>query len=156
MFKSGKAFAFLVTWNNQVEDKFLAMQKTIFKAIVLTAMCFFTLAACDTASQMRLGEDETVSTEFNELIDLLRREPGLDIRGNGDQVSIYVRGNRKFSGEQDEVLFVVNGSPAGQGYAAVGSSINVQDVASINVLPPSRAALYGARGAFGVVEIKTK
>lgn len=97
------------------------------------------------------------SPEFTELMDLLRREGGLNISGYGSDAIITIRGNRSLSSPvADQPLFVVDGAPLGRGYSSVEGSVDVQTVKRITVIPPARAGRYGSRGAFGVIEIETK
>jgi len=80
----------------------------------------------------------------------MARVPGLIAeQGGGGQLVIRMQGNR------EEPLFVVNGIPLGE--AANVAAINRFDIASIEVLrDPASTAMYGVRGANGVVVIRTK
>ena len=91
---------------------------------------------------------------YTTLLDMLRKEPQLTISGSGNNPTIRIRGDKSIH-SNNEPLFVVNGTPLGQGYNSV-SSLDVNSVESIRVLPASRAGIYGARGATGVIEIKMK
>lgn len=82
----------------------------------------------------------------------------------GDQGAIRIRGANSISGSS-QPLFVVDGVPlnATEQTNALGtrynplSDINPNDIASVNVLKDaSAAAIYGSRGANGVVVITTK
>lgn len=69
----------------------------------------------------------------------------------GDGVTVQIRGIGTINNSQP--LFVVDGFPINGGLSA----INVDDIESIDVLKDaSAAAIYGARGANGVVIITTK
>ena len=69
----------------------------------------------------------------------------------GDAVSVRIRGTGTIN--DSEPLYVIDGFPVSGGLSA----FNVDDIASIDVLKDaSAAAIYGARGANGVVIITTK
>ena len=90
-----------------------------------------------------------------ELVDLLRRVPGLYVRGSGTNVDVVIRGNRSIQGD-NRPLYVYEGVPLGRDYQSVASTINVQEVESIRVLSGAQSAIYGVRGANGVILIKKK
>lgn len=70
----------------------------------------------------------------------------------GDGASIYIRGIGSFSAS-NAPLYIVDGAP----FAGDISAINPQDIASMTIMKDAAAnALYGARGANGVVIITTK
>ncbi len=84
------------------------------------------------------------------------RTPGVDVVSNGNRpgagVSVRIRGRRSFSAGNDP-LYVLDGIPL----AGDNSDINPMDIASIEVLRDASAtAIYGSRGANGVVLITTK
>ncbi|NND07921.1 MAG: TonB-dependent receptor plug domain-containing protein [Saprospiraceae bacterium] len=127
--------------------------------VMVLALLTITWLSCSTSAPAgNVDKDKDIeSPEFTELMDLLRREGGLDIRGYGSDASIFIRGNRSLSSsDADQPLFVVDGAPIGRGYAEVEGSVDVQTVKKITVVPPAQAGRYGARGAFGVIEITTK
>lgn len=70
----------------------------------------------------------------------------------GSDVSIRIRGNRSFSAGNDP-LFVVDGIPITGGL----NDINPTDIESMEVLKDASAtAIYGSRGANGVIIITTR
>ncbi|WP_423126927.1 TonB-dependent receptor [Gaoshiqia sp. Z1-71] len=82
----------------------------------------------------------------------------------GGRVVIRVRGGNSLS-SSNEPLYVVDGYPISAGSSAGGSgagqnplaTLNTSDIASIEILKDASAtAIYGARGANGVVLITTK
>jgi TonB-linked SusC/RagA family outer membrane protein len=82
----------------------------------------------------------------------------------GGRVIIRVRGGNSLS-SSNEPLYVVDGFPVSAGSSAGGSgtaqnplaTLNTADIASIEILKDASAtAIYGARGANGVVLITTK
>ena len=87
---------------------------------------------------------------------LAGRIPGLDIvptgAGPGANNQILLRGQRSFTASNDP-LIILDGSP----YYGSMNDINPYDIESINVLKDaSSTAIYGARGANGVIIITTK
>ncbi|QJW92215.1 TonB-dependent receptor [Spirosoma taeanense] len=84
------------------------------------------------------------------------RAAGVDVTQTGSRPgsvpTIRIRGRRSFSASNDP-LYVVDGIPLSAGY----EDFNPNDVASMEVLKDATAtAIYGARGANGVVLITTK
>jgi TonB-linked SusC/RagA family outer membrane protein len=84
------------------------------------------------------------------------RTPGIDVLNNsnkpGDEPRVRVRGTRSLSAGNDP-LYVVDGIP----FAGNLNDINPQDIASMDVLKDASAtAIYGSRGANGVVLVSTR
>lgn len=84
------------------------------------------------------------------------RVAGVDVAQSGSKPgtvpTIRIRGRRSFNAGNDP-LYVVDGIPLSGGY----EDMNPNDVASMEVLKDATAtAIYGARGANGVVLISTK
>ncbi|MEA5457642.1 TonB-dependent receptor [Arcicella sp. LKC2W] len=84
------------------------------------------------------------------------RVAGVDVSQSGSKPGtvpkILIRGRRSFNAGNDP-LYVVDGIPLSAGY----EDLNPNDVASMEILKDATAtAIYGARGANGVVLISTK
>jgi TonB-linked SusC/RagA family outer membrane protein len=84
------------------------------------------------------------------------RAPGVDVQSTGNRpgqgVSIRVRGRRSFNAGNDP-LYVLDGIPLAGGL----EDFNPQDIESIDILKDASAtAIYGSRGANGVVLVTTK
>ena len=113
------------------------------------------------SSENTSRESTTVSnadvdfSNFRNLSEVLRRQPGVRIDGMGDDIVIQIRGASSF-GADARPLFVVDGVSMGHSYGIVNSSINMADISSIRVLSGSDASAYGIRGANGVIEITLK
>lgn len=102
-------------------------------------------------SSVRPNEKRTY-TSLAEMIE--GRVAGVQVIQRSDgSISVSIRGKHTFSGGED-ALIVVDGVPLSS--SASLSSINPQDVESIDFLKDSSAAIYGSRGANGVLLIKTK
>lgn len=97
------------------------------------------------AEEDRTGRQRT-------LAEMLQRVPGLQVQVlSGGNVSVRVRGTNSFQGGK-EPLWVMDGvvipGPSG---------VNPYDVESITVLKDAGStAIYGSRGANGVILVKTK
>jgi TonB-dependent SusC/RagA subfamily outer membrane receptor len=88
------------------------------------------------------------------LADMIRSLPGVTVTGSDDNPRIIVGGMGSFS--NNEPLFVINGSAVGLNFAQIAASINPNEITSVSVLKGSDAAIYGTRGANGVILIRTK
>lgn len=88
---------------------------------------------------------------------LMGRFPGVTVTRTADGgVSVRIRGTTSIRGSS-EPLYVIDGVEiqAGPGGSLVG--INPHDIASIEVIKdPAGEAMYGVRGANGVIVITTK
>jgi len=109
-----------------------------------------------------LGSGSTVSGDnsdgvyFRTLGDMLRRLPGVRVIEMWEGgMTVRIRGANSFLGGQ-EPLFVIDGmvlQSAEQGL----DSVNPNNIESLTVLKNADAtAIYGSRGANGVILIKTK
>ncbi len=74
----------------------------------------------------------------------------------GSSVGISIRGNASISGN-NQPLYIVDGIPFNSGSGNELTTINSDDVASINILKGTAATnLYGSNGVNGVIIINTK
>ncbi len=115
------------------------------------------------------GKQLTQARETNLVNSLSGRLAGVQVTGSngapGSSSRMVIRGASSI-GSNNQPLFVVDGVPVdnsnygsgtGVDYGNAAASINPDDIENINVLKgPSAAALYGSRGANGVVLITTK
>ncbi len=112
-----------------------------------------------TGSVVSIKGDETAKLPVTSPVEALQGKiPGADITRNsgyaGANASIRIRGNRSIANpsSSNNVLYIVDGV---QGVNA--NDINPNDIASIDVLKDaSSTAIYGSRGANGVIIITTK
>lgn len=84
------------------------------------------------------------------------RVPGLQVmRNESGQYSLRIRGNASAEGDP---LLVIDGVPTPQGMNSDAlRSLNPRDIARVEVLKDASAtAMYGSRGANGVLVIRTK
>jgi len=92
-------------------------------------------------------------TSYNNIIDMIRKEPGVTVMGNGDggtMPSMYIRGIGTNS-EHFQPLFVVDGIRTDNILYVLP-----ENVYSITVIKDGTSSVYGMEGANGVIEIKTK
>jgi len=84
------------------------------------------------------------------------RFPGVVVsQTSSGGVSILIRGPTSFSLDQ-QPLYIVDGVPVQPDRGGSLSWLNPRDIESIAVLKDADAAIYGVRGANGVIVIKTK
>lgn len=94
-------------------------------------------------------------SQYRNLGEYLRRLPGVQVRGTGDNVNIQIRGTSSV-GSETRPLFVLDGRVMGNSYSEVNRFLNMSEVQSIQVLSDSEAGAYGMRGANGVIVITRK
>lgn len=102
------------------------------------------------------GEDLNTKPVANAFEALQGKAAGVDITSNqrpGELGKIRIRGNRSLNAS-NEPLYVVDGVPLNSGGI---ETINPRDIESIDILKDaSSTAIYGSRGANGVILVTTK
>jgi len=101
------------------------------------------------------GDDE--GRQYRTLAEMLRGQaPGLQVsEGVGGKVSVRIRGGSGSFLADEEPLWILDGMPLVSSETLAGLSPN--DIDTITVLKDAGAtAIYGARGANGVILVKTK
>lgn len=89
-------------------------------------------------------------SQYSSMTELIRgRFAGVSVQNNGD---IIIRGVNSIM-LSSAALIVIDGTPTSSGML---NSISPSNVASVNVIKDGSAAIYGSRGANGVVLIETK
>ena len=88
---------------------------------------------------------------------LMGRFPGVTVSLAADGgVSVRIRGTTSINGSS-EPLYVIDGVEIEPGPGGSLSGINPRDIATLEVVKdPAGEAMYGLRGANGVIVIKTK
>ena len=82
--------------------------------------------------------------------------PGVNITNTGAGISVTIGGPSSFDGNSAP-LYILDGSPVNPGPGGVLRGLNPYDIESIKVLRnPADVAVYGMRGARGVILITTK
>ncbi|MGB0840060.1 MAG: TonB-dependent receptor plug domain-containing protein [Chitinophagales bacterium] len=121
----------------------------------LMAFILLSLPACTGVQGTQVKQVKNYSNYTN-LADALRGEPGVDVMGVGNNVSILVRGISSINLET-RPLFVIDNVPLGTDYNVANNLINVKNIETIRVLKGSSATTrYGEQGTNGVILIKTK
>lgn len=90
------------------------------------------------------------------LADYLRRVPGIQVRGSGNNVSVMIRlgSNHQVSSEP---LFVLDDVPVSTRYQDVVNMVDVNDIKNVTILKDIASAnIYGMNGNNGVILIETK
>lgn len=110
-----------------------------------------------TGAMVRVGEKEMKAMPVKDALQAMQgKTAGVDITSNerpGESGSIRIRGERSLNAGNSP-LYVVDGIPL-QGTGI--DNINPSDIESVDVLKDaSAAAIYGSRGANGVILITTK
>lgn len=112
-----------------------------------------------TGSVSKVDMNDLTSTPIGSFDQTLGgRVAGVNVTSNegmpGESMNIVVRGNNSLT-QDNSPLYVVDGFPVED--ASIASTINPADIESIDILKDASAtAIYGARGANGVVIITTK
>lgn len=84
------------------------------------------------------------------------RVPGAQIVRTGSGFNIMLRGPSSITGN-NYALIVMDGVPLNEGSAAIAlGALQPNDIQRIDVLKDGTAAIYGIRGANGVVVIETR
>ena len=110
-----------------------------------------------TGAVARISEETLKETPVANVLQAIQgKAAGIDITSNikpGELPQITIRGNRSISAS-NAPLYVIDGIPFAAGNVA---DINPNDIASLEVLKDASAtAIYGSRGANGVILITTK
>ncbi|MBQ6244841.1 MAG: TonB-dependent receptor [Bacteroidales bacterium] len=110
-----------------------------------------------TGAMVSVGSEELTQRPTNNVFEALQgRAAGVDIRSNerpGEVGAIYIRGQRSINASSTP-LYVVDGIPLQTGSL---DALNPQDIESIEILKDASAtAIYGSRGANGVILVTTK
>jgi TonB-linked SusC/RagA family outer membrane protein len=125
------------------------------------------------AAQRIDGKEISTARETNIVNAMQGKVAGVQITGStnlGGSSRMLIRGAKSLTGE-NQPLFIVDGVPInndnfstrnqargalGYDYGNAAQDINPADIADVQVLRGTAAALYGARGANGVILITTK
>lgn len=119
------------------------------------------LSACGSSNYEKKDKDQkSIQEELDDrndnvipLITRIQRIPGVTLQRG---VPVFVKYQNTLSGRSQEPLYVVDGLIIGNSFARIKGIVRPVDVASVRGLSAAEAGFYGARGAQGVIEIKTK
>jgi TonB-dependent SusC/RagA subfamily outer membrane receptor len=125
----------------------------------LTAGCGSSRAPRQAPAQTGTVTADDISRSPDQPIEkvLQSKVPGVWItRAPDGSIAVRLRGTSSFYGEQ-QPLYVIDGVPINPGPEGALTGINPYDIESIQVLKdPADTAMYGMRGANGVIVVKTK
>lgn len=131
------------------------MKNALFFCLLLVSITLTT--ACDTSSRTATDARNPLDQQFNNsLADVLRKNTGLQVMGSGDNVKILVRGISSIK-LNTQPLYVIDGVPIGNDYAAANNLINPNDITKVKVLrSTSELVQWGENGNNGVIIIETR
>lgn len=121
----------------------------LFRTITLLSAVLFSMSV----SAQGVEKVKESKSSYTSIIDMLRGEPGLIIKGTGSDgtmPSMYIRGLGTNS-EASQPIFVVDGIKTDNILYLLPEQVH-----SITVIKDGTASIYGMEGANGVIEIKTK
>ena len=112
-----------------------------------------------TGSVVAVHSEDMQATQPKTIVEMLARLPGvrvIELQNTFGGISVRIRGSANSLQGGEEPLFVLDGMPIPSGAGQI-LGINPNDIESITVLKDAGAtAIYGSRGANGVILIKTK
>ncbi|KPL12442.1 MAG: hypothetical protein AMS26_17745 [Bacteroides sp. SM23_62] len=162
--------------NQAVIDVVLVVSAIVLDEVMVTALGIEREQKALGFAAQELGEEElSAARELSVTRCLTGKVAGLQVTntaaGTGGSSNVTIRGNSSLTGT-NQPLYVVDGVPiinqpkdgSGSGgiwgdndYGDGIGDINPEDIESVNVLKgPNASALYGSRGAKGVIVITTK
>jgi TonB-dependent SusC/RagA subfamily outer membrane receptor len=140
------------------------MTSSILRAALLVSILAGAVGGCASSQARGQSAVEPQSkpeeqTEVDPIVKLLRaRSPGLMVTrtASGDIAVQLVQGRTSFYGSSDP-LYVLDDVPFRPGLNGALTGVNPYDIESIKALTrPEDVAIYGVRGANGVIVITTK
>jgi len=153
------------------QDFTLKANATSLTGVVVTALGVQKLQSQLGTSVQQVGAAQLTATpEPNVVNALAGKVSGVAITSSstqGGSTKITIRGSNSITGNNDP-LFIVDGTPisnndrggspnGGMDFGSAISDLNPDDIATVTVLKgPNASAIYGSRGANGVVLITTK
>ena len=162
--------------NQTVIDVAMAVSAVALDEVVVTALGIEREKKALGFAAQKLGEEQlSAARELSVTRMLTGKVAGVQVTntaaGTGGSSNVTIRGNSSITGS-NQPLYVVDGVPiinlpkdgSGDGgmwgdndYGDGIGDINPEDIESVNVLKgPNASALYGSRGANGVIVITTK
>lgn len=90
------------------------------------------------------------------LQDHLRRAAGVRLIGSKGSMRVIIRGESSVVNPVNQPLFTIDDQKAGRNFSRVNNMLSEGEITYIEVLPPSRATLYGMEGNYGVIKIFTQ
>lgn len=135
------------------------MKNILLLSIISIGLLFSACSSVGTAVSAESGRPEgSISDDMNyyrSLADYLRKVPGVNVSGSGNNVSINIRGINSFNAVTTP-LYVIDGHAVGHSYREANGMLNSNDIDYVRVLKGPDAAMYGVRGGNGVIEVVTR
>lgn len=110
----------------------------------------------ETVSQQQQEKENYNTQETWTLRDHLRRVTGVRLTGSKGSTRVIIRGESSVVNTGNQPLFTIDGQKVGRNFSSVNGMLSEGEITSVEVLPPSRATLYGMEGNYGVIRIYTK
>jgi TonB-dependent SusC/RagA subfamily outer membrane receptor len=129
----------------------------VFLLVAVTA-CASGTARHETATKPDVTAEDLAKNP-NEPIEVIlqRKVPGITVTRTADGgVAIRIRGAMSFDGSDAGPLYLLNDHEIAAGRDGALPGVNPYDIDSIKVLKGADAAIYGIRGANGVIAITMK
>lgn len=123
--------------------------------LTLLSLLSFLIIGCSTSKGSLSKKDSNPNIQYTSLVQLLRGKPNLKITGNGDNLSVIIRGERSLLGN-NEPIYMLDDVVIGNTYKEAASGIDPSDVARVEVITPPNAGRFGARGGNGVIVFRSK
>lgn len=124
------------------------------KIYMLLFICI--LISCGTSQYV--GDGKSIKDPVNmSLIDHIQSAPGVIVNGDGANATIRIRGLANSLTGPAAPLFMIDGIDMGQDFSIIYYTVSANSIKTVRVLKePAQTAIYGVRGANGVIVIKTK
>lgn len=127
------------------------MKKSIL-FLVFIGLLFISCKSSSDYVNVYKAEREGVGNSQVTLLNMIRKVPGVILRGN----TPVLRGTaNSISRPISEPLYVLNDYIVGQSFSSLDQLVDVSIVKKISVLDLSNAAIYGSRAANGVIVVET-
>lgn len=135
----------------QLEEVTVTEKRRTRRTIINEAIEDFDKLTLYSFPDARLFVDSLPGTQGASLFDLLRKVAGVQVIGSYPNQSAVIRGPRSFSGS-NEPMYILDGGPVDREHI---SYMRANQVVFVDVLKGPKAAIYGSRGANGVIAIYT-
>ena len=132
---------------------------------VRLALAIIGVSACASSGRQSAPPDnktltaEEMEKHAHEPIEVMlqRKFPGVQVLRNADgDITLQIRGMTSATGQPKQPLYIVDDMERDPGSGGLESIVNPYDIDSIKVLRGPETAIYGVRGADGVIVIRTK
>jgi hypothetical protein len=140
--------------------EYLVKNSSAMKRLLMLVLAVLFFTSCGSSKQADSGVEPNLETTLDDknaavlpLVNRIQKLPGVTLRGG---VPVFIKNSSSTSGRPPYPLYVVDGLIVGNSFREIENIVQAVDVAELRALTGSDASIYGARGANGVIEIKTK